>query len=56
MYTYSLRAKTFALLLGGITARMAPVTQATEKELLDVLLQNGMISQVQYDELLKKNH
>lgn len=54
MHLFSLRAKTFALILGGITTILTPITQAADKELLDVLLQNGIITQVQYDDLMKK--
>ena len=54
MHTSSLRAKSFALLLGGLAVSTIPITQAADKELLDVLLQNGIITETQHEELLKK--
>ena len=54
MYLFRLRAKTFALLIGGIIFTILPAVHAADKELLDVLLQNGIITETQYDKLLKK--
>jgi hypothetical protein len=38
----------------AVAAALAPAAQAADKELLDILLMNGSITQVQYDQLLAK--
>ena len=38
----------------GLTSAFALTASATDEALLDVLLQNGLISQAQYDQLMEK--
>lgn len=50
----SVRGTTLALVFAGLSAGLAPVGQAADKELLDILFDNGILTQAQYDRLLKK--
>ncbi len=50
----SVRSTTLALVFAGLSAGFAPGGQAADKELLDILFDNGILTQAQYDRLMKK--
>jgi phosphate-selective porin len=49
------RGGTLALVFAGLSAGFVPGIQAADKELLDILFENGAITQAQYERLMQKD-
>ena len=54
MKSRRLASKPARILLVALVSGLAAVAQAADKELLDILLSNGVITQAQYDNLMQK--